>query len=109
MNDLSDNEIIGALISISGAKSAGMLMNGIQLWNWSGTTWQGFDALVDDALCFQLMVKYDCDLISPYRPNNDTHWECQIFTDNCADAVSIYNDSPNKAICLAIIEALLEQ
>jgi len=64
-----------------------------------------YNPLKDDALCFQLMVKYDCDLISPYRPNNDTHWECQIFTDNCADAVSIYDDSPNKAICLAIIEA----
>ena len=68
-----------------------------------------YNPLTDDALCFQLMVKYDCDLISPYRPNNDTHWECQIFTDNCADAVSIYNDSPNKAICLAIIEAHKEQ
>jgi len=64
-----------------------------------------YSPLTDDAICFQLMVKYDCDLISPYRPNNDTHWECQIFTDNCTDAVSIYNDSPNKAICLAIIEA----
>ena len=68
-----------------------------------------YNPLTDDALCFQLMVKYDCDLISPYRPNNNTHWECQIFTDNCADAVSIYDDSPNKAICLAIIEAHKDQ
>lgn len=65
--------------------------------------------LTDDALCFKLMVKYDCDLISPYRPNNDTHWECQIFTEDCADAVSVYDDSPNKAICLAIIEAHKDQ
>jgi len=64
-----------------------------------------YNPLTDDALCFQLMVKYDCDLISPYRPNKDTHWECQIFTSDCADAVSIYDDSPSKAICLAIIEA----
>ena len=66
---------------------------------------EAYNPLTDDALCFQLMVKYDCDLISPYRPNNNTHWECQIFTANCTDVVSIYNDSPNKAICLAIIEA----
>jgi hypothetical protein len=68
-----------------------------------------YNPLTDDALCFQLMVKYDCDLISPYRPNNDTHWECQIFTEDCADAVSVYDDSPNKAICLAIIEAHKDQ
>jgi hypothetical protein len=66
---------------------------------------EGYNPLTDDALCFQLMVKYDCDLISPYRPNNDTHWECQIFTEDCADAVGVYDDSPNKAICFAIIEA----
>ena len=68
-----------------------------------------YNPLTDDALCFQLMVKYDCDLISPYRPNKDTHWECQIFISDCADAVSIYDDSPNKAICLAIIEAHKDQ
>jgi hypothetical protein len=68
-----------------------------------------YNPLTDGDLCFQLMVKYDCDLMSPYRPNNDTHWECQIFADDCFDAVSIFNDSPNKAICLAIIEAHKEQ
>jgi hypothetical protein len=67
--------------------------------------YKAYNPLTDDALCFKLMVKYDCDLVSPYRPNNNTHWECQIFTGNRTDAVSIYNESPNKAICLAIIEA----
>ena len=36
---------------------------------------EDYNPLTDDALCFQLMVKY------------------------------VYDDSPNKAICLAIIEA----
>jgi len=98
MNDLSDNEIIGMLISISGAKSAGMLMNGTKLWNWNGTTWAGFDALVDDALCFQLMVKYEVGIICVAKG---------VFVVQCkmSDTESDENTSLNKAICLAIIEA----
>ena len=64
-----------------------------------------YNPLTDDALCFQLMVKYDIDVLSPYRKNGETKWEAQIFSKDYADAFSIYDESPNKAICLAIIEA----
>ena len=64
-----------------------------------------YNPLTDDALCFQLIVKYDIDLMSPYRVNGETKWEAQIFSKNYADAFSIYDESPNKAILLAIIEA----
>jgi len=108
MNDLEIckriAEIEGVKIDVLGGKAIlDEILGGIRV------RLTEYNPLTDDALCFQLMVKYDCDLISPYRPNNDTHWECQIFTDNCADAVSICDDSPNKAICLAIIEAHKEQ
>jgi hypothetical protein len=64
-----------------------------------------YNPLTDDALCFQLLKKYDIDLIAPYRPNGDVLWEAQIFIDDCADALSEYGSNPNKAILLAIIEA----
>ena len=97
MNDLSDNEIIGTILSITGAKSAGMLMNGKQFFNWNGKTWNGFDALHDDALCFQLMVEYEVC----FSPNHDfayikTNEKCFTINDR---------NTHNKAILLAIIEA----
>ena len=114
MNELTDLQICKRIAEIEGVP---VFDDGFDLFipDYEASMSTGYDEdkeynpLTDDALCFQLMVKYDCDLISPYRPNNDTHWECQIFTEDCADAVSIYDDSPNKAICLAIIEAHKDQ
>ena len=111
MNELTDLEICKRIAEIE--KLPHRLEEGMNDKFINASTIYGdvceYNPLTDDALCFQLMVKYDCDLISPYRPNKDTHWECQIFTSDCADAVSIYDDSPNKAICLAIIEAHKDQ
>ena len=56
-----------------------------------------YNPLTDDALCFQLMVKYKVDV--------------EFFTDCVSGYVGgsckgeSINESPNKAICLAIIEA----
>ena len=104
MNDL---EICKRIAEIEGCID--IHENNGNIWHKKDYETLKYNPLTDDALCFQLMVKYDCDLMSPYRPNNDTSWECQIFPDDCFDAVSIHNDSPNKAICLSIIEAHKEQ
>lgn len=64
-----------------------------------------FNPLTDDALCFQLLKKYNVDIISPYLPNNETKYEACIFINNFSDASSEHDDNANKAICLAIIEA----
>ena len=61
--------------------------------------------LTDDALCFQLMVKYDVDLTSPYRIEGETEWEAQLLREGTDYFVRVYNENPNKAICLVIIEA----
>lgn len=50
-----------------------------------------YNPLTDDALCFQLMVKYGA-----YLSFNNTVW---------VEGVQISSNTPNKAICLAIIEA----
>lgn len=68
----------------------------------SGNT---YNPLTDDALCFQLMVKYDLDFQSPYRPNGDIDYTVDFFINGASDAGSVSSKDPNRAICLAIIEA----
>ena len=62
----------------------------------SMATHSEYNPLTDDALCFQLMVKYEVSLIAPEREQED--WDCVI-----RDVLTVHK-SPNKVICLAIIE-----
>ena len=55
-----------------------------------------YHPLTDDALCFQLMIKYKLSLIAP--EGEQTNWDCVI-----SDILTC-DENPNKAICLAIIE-----
>ena len=60
-----------------------------------------YDPLTDDALCFQLMIKYRMQLSR--LPNLDYICKKQgVFVNINSTTKGI--DSPNKAICLAIIE-----
>jgi len=58
--------------------------------------------LTDDALCFQLMVKYEIDLSYTTDYNNGDYF---FISDDGTGSINIYDKHPNKAICLAIIEA----
>ena len=61
-----------------------------------------YDPLKDDALCFQLMIKYRVTLHA--HPNGGSH--AVIHNGSCVTILSaVLNKSPNRAICLAIIEA----
>jgi len=59
-----------------------------------------YNPLTDDALCFQLMVKYKVQFNNCLRDNES-------ITNCCVGNkyVTQKNKSPNKAVCLAIIEA----
>ena len=108
MNDLDIckriAEIEGVKIDVLGGKAIlDEMLGGVRI------RLTEYNPLKDDALTFKLMVKYDVDIISPYRPNGDTQWEAQAFTAGCTDTVNAYNESPNKAICLVIIEANKEK
>tara|TARA_R110000787_G_scaffold167889_2_gene280863 strand:+ start:8257 stop:8580 length:324 start_codon:yes stop_codon:yes gene_type:complete len=62
-----------------------------------------YNPLTDDALCFQLMLKYDMPPMKSGAPNL---YECVFDMDRALSGAGIICDeSPNKAICLAIIEA----
>jgi hypothetical protein len=107
MNDLDDLSIckrLAEIVTLNTGQSVVCHHNKIFIDNnLSGQ--REFNPLTDDGLCFQLMVKHDLDIIAPYRKNNETTWEAQIFSKDYADAFQIYDKSPNRAICLAIIEA----
>ena len=64
-------------------------------WAW-GEESPEYNPLTDDALCFRLMIKYKLSLIAP--EGEQTNWDC-IISD-----ILTCEESPNKAICLAIIE-----
>jgi len=62
-----------------------------------------YNPLTDDALCFQLMIKYSVNLnIQDTSRKNVFHKYIA-----CVDDFGVGMDktSPNKAVCLAIIEA----
>jgi hypothetical protein len=58
-----------------------------------------YNPLTTDALCFQLMIKYKIKLTYEY----DFTWLC--FSSYTSNKLLSKNSNPNKAICLAIIEA----
>ena len=55
-----------------------------------------YNPLTDNALCFQLMIKYKLSLFAP--EGEQTNWDCIIID------IFTCDENPNKAICLAIIE-----
>jgi len=70
-------------------------------WGWDKELPE-YNPLTDDALCFQLMVKYRMQLSR--LPNLDYICKKQGVFVNINNTTKGM-DSPNKAICLAIIEA----
>ena len=64
-----------------------------------------YNPLTDDALCFQLMIKYKVICVWLWDEINGTpHYDASICNGNL-DAECFQSKNPNKAICLAIIEA----
>jgi hypothetical protein len=62
-----------------------------------------YNPLTDDALCFQLMVKYRIDFNHVMFTDDSLHRYRAV---NAITGKGLgLNENPNKAICLAIIEA----
>ena len=107
MNELTDLEIKSKLAVIEGHTIEHITGNTVFIFdsNLSDVTgvdeYIDYNPLTDDALCFQLMVKYKLSLIAPEREQED--WDCVI-----RDVLAVH-ENPNKAICLAVIEAHKDQ
>ena len=109
MSELTDLEICKRIAEIEGAfkvQDDGINVvaifkvgSGIHMYE---SACHGFNPLIDDGLCFRLMVKYGV-ILSPHIGGNGYVSVIENKTMEFAIA-DIYDDSPNKAICLAIIE-----
>ncbi len=67
-----------------------------------------YSPLTDDALCFQLMIKYSIEVKPPLEgvTSNKTKVVWTVFNGaDDFDSYYLYDENPNKAILLAIIEA----
>ena len=94
-------EIDGEIVSVKQMPSGLVLFYGAELEDRRPK----YNPLTDDALCFQLMIKYKIDVVwvSSLLNNDD-----RVYAKNTALS-NLVNEKPNrgtnKAICLAIIEA----
>ena len=85
-------------------------VNGDKLDNMDNLGFEGqpyyYDPLTDDALCFKLMVKYEVNVNFVECPADSG--KAYYATGSNKDKKTIctdYVETPNRAICLAIIEA----
>ena len=73
---------------------------------WDSSKGDEFNPLTDKALCFDLMVEYEIDLL-PLRVGvgvyHKSHWELFNGVDDFEE-FSLCDKNPQRAICLAIIK-----
>jgi len=95
MNDL---DICKRIAEIEGYKvNISIKCEGVWCSRYDNNCYGIYNPLTDDALCFQLMIKYKLSLFAP--EGEQTNWDCIIID------IFTCDENPNKAICLAIIEA----
>ena len=107
MSKLTDLEICKRIAEIEGVDySFHKAVNALAYTNkFDEVLW--YNPLTDDALCFQLMVKYAIEVKPPLKgvqKNTKVVWSVFNGVDDF-DNYYLYNADTNKAICLAIIEA----
>ena len=109
MNELTDlqickriAEIEGIYCHISENKKHVMVRDKSITWL---IKFVNYNPLTSDSLCFKLMIKYD---MPPMKVHSLKLYDC-VFSEDVIEisrgAGIVSDKSPNKAICLAIIEA----
>jgi len=106
MSELTDLEICKRIAEIEGLNVR--CLDADIVWIGDGD-YNEYNPLTDKALCFDLMVKHEIDSTSPYRPNGETRWEANYWIDGYGDAGGVFDENPQRAICLAIIEQELNK
>ena len=101
MNELTDLEICKRIAEIENKGDCFSWFDTFAIRTEMFAEREEYNPLTDDALCFQLMVKYKLSLIAP--EGDQENWDCVI------SATLTIDSNPNKAICLAIIEAHKDQ
>ena len=105
MDKLTDLEICKRIAEIDGTAvhEHKSVLSGFVLLN--SESYETYNPLTDDALCFKLMVKYN---MPPNYCYDLKLYEC-FYTEDTSTILmgggTVVNESPNKAICMTIIEA----
>jgi hypothetical protein len=98
MNELTDLQICQRIAEIEGVKLMPYRQGDRTAFSAGSQTI--YNPLTDDALCFQLMIKYKISLI---QHQNNTAVYC-IWNHDQKHATNTMTN-PNRAICLAIIKS----
>ncbi len=102
MSDLTDLQICKRIAEIDGEKVAGVGDENVYIKCQPSLVGNvQYNPLTDDALCFQLMIKYHIDFLNPSKFVT----KYGALESGNASKVCVGDESPNKAICRAIIEA----
>ena len=106
MNDL---DICKRIAEIEGYKvNISIKCEGVWCSRYDNNCYGIYNPLTDDALCFQLMIKYSIDLIHELKGGEYKHHRYVAKRELPRvkhEIVSPDLTSPHRAICLAIIEA----
>ena len=104
--ELTDLEVCKRIVEIEGVQHQIECEDMPNAYMYSEELNMEYNPLTDDGLCFQLMVKHKVD-VQHYTDKRRV--ECTIWEHHgnfFVDEISRASDKkPNKAICLAIIEA----
>ena len=101
MSDLTDLEICRKIAEIEGKSIDCDIGDCVSIHN--GGDGKLYNPITDKALCFDLMVEYGVDFYSICVVG--CTYEAVIFITSRNESIMARNKNPNKAICLAIIEA----
>ena len=120
MNNLTDLEICKRVAEIDGhdwhnhyTMGGSIIIKKYNVHSAPDVFFKQFNPLTDDALCFQLMVKYEVERVC--EPYDFIGWHYHCLNSNKIEKITErthFGDgeytkdlTPNKAICLAIINA----
>jgi hypothetical protein len=105
METLPDFEICKRIAEIEGFEKA--LFEGVEERDFfvkcESFNVQRFNPLTDDGLCFHLMLKHNITFYSKNHIIGNTKYGARKFIINHPKTIT--DENPNRAICLAIIDA----
>ncbi len=98
MSEMTDDELELAVAFIQGTAVHNCLSGGYS-----------YPSYLDWRLVGRLIVQYDMDFISPYRKNDETLYEVNMFIKGQSDTVQVYNACPLRAVLLCLVESRKEE
>ena len=106
MSELTDLEVCQKIAEINNDDVTLILKSDTEYETWLYCNESGgeYDPLTDDALCFQLMIKYQIDLNHVMRSDKTLYGYEAANVITPSKGYGFSSSAPHRAICLAIIK-----